>query len=195
MYFEHPVSVSHVLLLKSNSNRNEINVKTHQMKPCGLKCRKEKFMIRIWFSDVYDRFLLAKLIYLVFDDYSDELIFGMYDRTIVFQRKEASIFSVCQHLANEKWIQRWFSKSCDINTLGHLVSHGKVKEGINKKNCKEKNVLFRKSIKKQPAEVFYKKKCSQKIRKIHRKTSVSEPQACNFFIKRQRGRLWILRNF
>ena len=120
-------------------------------------------MVRIWFSDVYDRFLLAKLIYLVFDDYSDELIFGMYDRRIVFQRKEASIFSVCQHLANEKWIQRWFSKSYDINTLGHLVSHEKVKEGINKKNCKE-------SIKKQPAEVFYKKKCSQKIRQIHRKT-------------------------
>ena len=41
------------------------------------------------------------------------------------------------------------------------------------------------NIHKQPPEVFCKKKCSKKFRKIHRKTPVSEktPEACNFIKK------------
>ena len=38
-------------------------------------------------------------------------------------------------------------------------------------------------LQKQPPEVFYVKKCSEKFRKIHRKTPVPEPQACNFIKK------------
>ena len=49
--------------------------------------------------------------------------------------------------------------------------------------------------KRQP-EVFCKKRCSSKLRKIHGKTPVSQPKAYNFFKKDSTGVfLWILRHF
>ena len=58
--------------------------------------------------------------------------------------------------------------------------------GINNKQMGE-NCFFHDSCplkQKQPPEVFCEKRCSQKFRKIHRKTPVSPvPQACNFIKK------------
>ena len=46
-----------------------------------------------------------------------------------------------------------------------------------------RNYLPSVNLQKQPPEVFYEKRCSQKFHKIHRKASVPESQACNFIKK------------
>ena len=53
--------------------------------------------------------------------------------------------------------------------------------------------VFRDPVKheKQPPEVFYEKRCSQKFRKFHKKTPVLESlfnEACNFIKKRLQQR-------
>ena len=52
-------------------------------------------------------------------------------------------------------------------------------------------------LQKQPSEVFFKKRGFKKFQKIHRKTPVPEPQACNFIKKRDWHRCFLvnLRNF
>ena len=60
------------------------------------------------------------------------------------------------------------------------------------------NIVFIFKMQKQPSEVFYKKRCSQKFRKIYRKTPVSESVSESTLFKKDCDTgvfLWILGNF
>ena len=115
--------------------------------------------------------------------YSCKILGKVAFAAISLHKLHAYVFNILTFLLKDNSSIRYFQK---LNIYYFMSAHFKYSLALLIVGNKIIMIVILLNIEKQPPEVFFKKRCSQKFFKIHRKTPVPESlfyQSCNFIKK------------